>query len=432
MWYYIVLTAGSEKQKEIFEKELRLLPISEYSSGKCVLKDDAPEGVRIGSGGSTLSLIRSDNAYMNDKINLKHLLVHSGGLSQRMPHLSAYGKAFGLLPNGKTLLETKLDIYRNHLFDKLPPVSGIMITASDVLEDMQGLPSIRNSDADIIIFAHTSSLEVGTQHGVFVVDAKTKKLKKVLQKPSVEEMRKEGALREDGTILTDSCFFLTWPFCDQILNSDNLFNEQITEELCCYGDFMRGLGTEPKLDYIDDSPPKLAEYRRALANSFSKAKIQICELGKNTFFHFGTYREFLEHLLPDSALRNAFPDIFTSNVQKSKGFQIMKVPDSSFVEFSDGMRVGVGQNCVISGIEAEQMKIKISDDTVVFTMALNKGDYVSVMFKIDDDIKKKWNRLKWNGHDTGIANTSMWDAPIFRTGLTGWKKRERGFRSAKQ
>jgi hypothetical protein len=40
------------------------------------------------------------------------LLLHSGGLCQRLPHVSAHGKAFMLVPDGRTLLELKLETYR--------------------------------------------------------------------------------------------------------------------------------------------------------------------------------------------------------------------------------------------------------------------------------------------------------------------------------
>ena len=39
--------------------------------------------------------------------------------------------------------------------------------------------------------------------------------------------------------------------------------------------------------------------------------------------------------------------------------------------------------------------------------------FVSVIVKIDEDIKKKSNMVKWNGHYTRIDGHSLWDAPLF-------------------
>lgn len=410
MWQKLVLTAGSDSQNETFRSQLSLIPTNNYCEAVEVVTDESTD-VRIGSGGATLSIIRRtlENENFEDLENTKILLLHSGGLSQRMPHLSAYGKAFGHLANGKTILETKLEVYQNDLLDKLPKDGGIMITASDVIEKMEPLKKTF-SEVDIVIFAHLSSLEVGTQHGVFVMDEKTGKLKCVLQKPAVEECREEGAVRSDGKVLTDSCYFMTWKFCKRLLENP-LLRLPVTQELCCYGDFMRPMGTEPKLDYIEKSTAELARYRRALADVFRDAKIEISTLGEDSFFHFGTYHEYIESLLPNSAFRKSFPTIFISNVIFSKGIQT--APMSSFVEYSSGMDLEIGENCVVSGIDAGTLTIKLPNNVLIFTMALRGKKYVTIMIKIDEDIKKKREVVRWNEHNTRIDGKSLWEAPIF-------------------
>lgn len=424
MWQKLVLTAGSGSQNEKFRKQLTLIPINNYCETVEVVTDESPD-VRIGSGGATLSVIRKalENENFENLEKSKILLLHSGGLSQRMPHLSAYGKAFGYLPNRKTILETKLEIYKKDVLDKLPPAGGIMVTASDVIENMTELKMI-TPDIDIAVFAHSSDIEVGTQHGVFVMDEKSGKLKFVLQKPTMDEMKSEGAIRKDGTVLTDSCYFMTWKFCKKLLEVP-LLQLPITQELCCYGDFMRPMGSEPRLDYIDKSPLELAKYRRALADVFKKAKVEISVLGANSFFHFGTYHEYIASLLPNSDFRQAFPMTFKSNVIFSKG--IHHIPNSSFVEFSSGVDVELGENCIVSGVDAGTMAIKVPNDTLVFTMALRgvnlmnlytikrgfQKTYVTIMIKIEEDIKKKRELVRWNEHDTRINGKSMWDAPLF-------------------
>lgn len=90
-------------------------------------------------------------------------------------------------------------------------------------------------------------------------------------------------------------------------------------------------------------------------------------LGENSFFHFGTYQEYIEHLLPNSIYRNSFPGAFKSNIVFSNG--ISKLPEQSFVEFSTGS-LEVGKNSIVSGIDAGNSEIIIPSNTVVFTLAL--------------------------------------------------------------
>ncbi|KAE9412320.1 hypothetical protein Angca_004667 [Angiostrongylus cantonensis] len=108
MWDLLILTAGSESQKCDFETHLSEIDISDYCRDTVVIAD-YPPGVRIGSGGATLNALQSLGG---QRVGQKVLLIHSGGLSQRIPHLSVFGKIFATLPNGSTLLEMKLRTYR--------------------------------------------------------------------------------------------------------------------------------------------------------------------------------------------------------------------------------------------------------------------------------------------------------------------------------
>ncbi|EFP09490.1 hypothetical protein CRE_25238 [Caenorhabditis remanei] len=410
MWQKLILTAGSDSQNLLFRQQLASIPTDKFCESVEVVTDESP-GIRIGSGGATLSIIRTAlESYQTEDLQTKKiLLLHSGGLSQRMPHLSAFGKAYGTLPNSKTILETKLEIYEKDLLMKLPETGGIMITASDVIENMENAKKV-NSEVDIVIFAHVSSIEVGTQHGVFVIDENTNKLKRVLQKPTVDEMKEDKAIREDGTVLTDSCYFLTWKFCERLLKI-SILQTPVTEELCCYGDFMRPMGSNPKLDYIEKSPQNVRAYRKALADIFSLARVDISVLGDNTFFHFGTYHEYIESLMPNSEFRRSFPHLYKTNIIFSKG--VSAIPDSSLAEYSSGVDLKVGENSVVSGIDSGEDSLNLPRNILAFTMALKGRMFVSVIVKIDEDIKKKSNMVKWNGHYTRIDGHSLWEAPLF-------------------
>ena len=141
-WDCLVLTARNAAQCQIYKQQLARLDLSEFCAEWIVLAD-SPENVRIGqvlkkngenifrnfegSGGATLNAF----LHLEQKFgvifckNLRVLLLHSGGLrfwfewieinlncSQRIPHVALTGKAFMLMPDGKTLLEHKLRAYR--------------------------------------------------------------------------------------------------------------------------------------------------------------------------------------------------------------------------------------------------------------------------------------------------------------------------------
>ncbi|EPB66432.1 hypothetical protein ANCCEY_14474 [Ancylostoma ceylanicum] len=173
------------------------------------------------------------------------LLVHSGGLSQRMPHLSALGKIFATLPDGSTILEKKLSTYK-HLSTIISP--GLLVCASDVIEDISAFKHCE-ATSEMIAFATESSLEVAVDHGVFVLDPEGN-LKSVLQKPSLEFIEEADGVLPTGNVLTDCFYWMSWSICKQLTA---LWQERgpCTVETCCYGDFMRPLGYAPLLDYLE-------------------------------------------------------------------------------------------------------------------------------------------------------------------------------------
>lgn len=132
-----------------------------------------------------------------------------------MLHASAMGKAFVLMPSGKTFLETKLSTFRfgatafaislllRSVLEQMHP--GVLVCSADTLEYV-GQAKFDQS-ADVILFGHESPLSVAEQHGVYAL-RDDGQLEFVLQKPSTEEMRSKGVLRGE-TAITDSCYILS-------------------------------------------------------------------------------------------------------------------------------------------------------------------------------------------------------------------------------
>ncbi|CAB3402153.1 unnamed protein product [Caenorhabditis bovis] len=216
-------------------------------------------------------------------------------------------------------------------------------------------------------------------------------------------MRDENCINEDGLVLTDSCFWMSWKICEELVNIP-IFKEEIDQELCCYGDFMRPMGSNPNIAYIETSNSRLSEYRKCLADLFSQVKIEIVNLGPNSFYHFGTYSEFLDHISPNSTFRQRFP-------YSDENGKVV-------VEFSTLNRAQNIQNSVVSGILINSNTI-LPNNCVIFTLALPNKKFVTIMMGIRDDVKMIQDQVKLNGHDTGIRNSSLWAAKLFTANF--WK-----------
>ena len=97
VWDYIILTASNAHQAESFQMQIEnrcdFLPSRTVFA---VIPDEG--GVRVGSGGATLSALKylSEQGGWEGK---RVLVIHSGGDSKRVPQYSALGKLFSPVPH---------------------------------------------------------------------------------------------------------------------------------------------------------------------------------------------------------------------------------------------------------------------------------------------------------------------------------------------
>lgn len=112
LWDLVVITAISGRQRACYEAQVarklackRLPRCFEY----LVVAD--PEGAKIGSGGSTLNVLRVLHERYGDRLyTLKVLLLHCGGYSQRVPFNTVLGKIFAPVPCRSAFVNDVLDI----------------------------------------------------------------------------------------------------------------------------------------------------------------------------------------------------------------------------------------------------------------------------------------------------------------------------------
>uniref|UniRef100_A0A0M3IHU8 Fucokinase domain-containing protein n=1 Tax=Ascaris lumbricoides TaxID=6252 RepID=A0A0M3IHU8_ASCLU len=416
-WDAVVLTACDVEQKHAFEIEIAeiLHELNDFAERFLVI-DDRPPNIRIGSGGATLLVLE----YLHDRFDKSYekwrvLLIHSGGLSQHLPTASAIGKVFMMLPDGKTFLEMKLLSYRP-IVDAMP--LGVVICSSDTLEY---IPSdIHIGLSEVTLFAHPSTIKVATEHGVYVM--KHDQLWRVLQKPTEQTLRLNDGLIEttdrrnegnallgvdgvsklmvdqrsgnDNSIinepereeytLTDSFFILSPRIVGDLIALKRC--TPIECETCCYGDFLRALGTSPLWDYFDVCEP-LARARRAYANVFRNRSNEVIRLPKNSFFHFGTVLELLMHYMPSSIFMNQF-----------------KITPQQSI-------------CSIIASNSQQVTTTIIIRHTIDALVGRHLRFVTVAFSVDDNLKaKNLVDLRWFSHRVdacGSVDGSLWNLPIF-------------------
>ncbi|KHN89046.1 Fucose-1-phosphate guanylyltransferase [Toxocara canis] len=447
-WDAVVLTARDLAQKQAFEAELADLfyHLNEFGE-RFIVYEDQPQNIRIGSGGATLRALYNLREQFGESFSQwRAIIIHSGGLSQRLPSASALGKVFMLLPNAKTFLEMKLRSYRPVL--EAMEFPGVVVCASDTLEY---IPSgIRIGVYEITLFAHVSTIEVAREHGVYVLEEGH--LCRVLQKPTDEELwlndaliHQKDILPKNGNVglrneseeateeskgqkyaLTDSFFILSGNIINDLI--ELVRNIPIECETCCYGDFLRALGTSPSWNYLEVAGP-LARARRVYADVFRHRSTEVVQLPKNSFFHFGTVSEVLTHFSPSSIFISRFQMIPRQCIYSITGpnFQI---GERSIIEFCD-FRCGahIGSDCVISGCSSTHHVI-IPDRVIASTIAVKPTTsystslcskmlyFVTIAFSLDDNLKTKSvsDGLCWFSHviKPKSSHDTLWNMPLFR------------------
>ena len=125
-WNYIIITASNDYQAQGFNKQIEerkeFLP---KRTKFLVISDENNE--RVGSGGSTLTVIKYMKKLEKKLNGLRILVIHSGGHSQRVPQYSILGKLFTpiprLLPDGRSssLFD---EIFTTRSFLSLRPKGG--------------------------------------------------------------------------------------------------------------------------------------------------------------------------------------------------------------------------------------------------------------------------------------------------------------------
>jgi fucose-1-phosphate guanylyltransferase len=384
------------------------------------------------------------------------LLLHAGGQSKRMPSATILGKIFSAIPMGNPLyqmLDFKLAMYWPFI-TRMPP--GIFVACSDdFLVYNLGEEEFpwKFEGNGFTALAHPSSVEIGRQHGVYILDnpydvdttkhIANHKCIEVLQKPTESKMYEKGAVLKGqdmkfpsgitikgNPVYTDSSFFFGMDVAKKLIEFYKE-NSPITCEIDAYGDFLQALGPNSSVDYTSHIPnvsnptPSLIPTRQKIYQLLKGTSISLLLMNSSRFIHIGTTKEFSYHFCFNSQFQQELGlqmDIFNKWVEtrdptvckkKSKFSDLCQgcvmhscLTSDSIVErgavvefFHSDLTVTIGQNTIISNcslidseLDIECDSYCIPHDTFYHTIPVfhkNSTKFVTIFFHIRDDLKKQ-------------------------------------------
>ena len=211
-WDYLIVTASNGAQAKAYESQLairRELGLLSEVREAIVVAD--PEGRRVGSGGSTLCCLMEvlrrrlgkeasgggPRCWEEILRQLRILIIHAGGDSRRLPAYGPCGKIFIPVPGENdsavclSLFDRQLPVYLS-LPAPAPNEGQVVIASGDVL--LRFDPSdVHFTRPGITGLACYAQPEQASRHGVFCQGADDK-VRIYLQKPSIAEQRRRGAV----------------------------------------------------------------------------------------------------------------------------------------------------------------------------------------------------------------------------------------------
>ena len=407
-WNYIIITASNDYQAEGFNKQIEerkdFLP---KRSKFLVIPDENNE--RVGSGGSTLTVIKHMKKIENNLKGLRILVIHSGGYSKRVPQYSILGKLFTpiprILPDGRSsTLFDEIIISMSSITTKIK--EGMVIITSSLLLLFNPLKiEYFNEDATCISF--NEKAEIGQYHGVFY-SGNDNYVKKCLNKRSIEDLKKEGVVDEKGNVDMDTgAIIFSINFIESLytlIDSEekyrNIVNKNIRLNL--YVDFLYPLAEQSTLEKFCDEKTEgekkdeLISVRKKIWEILrnSKYKLKHKKITHAQFFNFGTTREMFDLMTKNiSEYRDlGWDNIINSSSNGKSSYDSVIAPGSQvdekvYIESSYiHSEAKISSNVVLSSVEIKNETIP--KDVVLHCIKQKNKKYVCRIYGIDDNPKE--------------------------------------------
>jgi fucokinase len=410
-WDYLVVTAANEDQAAAYRTQLELRDRLRLITGVrniAVVAD--PGGVRVGSGASTLLCLAEvlgreqagRSAWEATLRRLRILIVHAGGDARRLPAYSPCGKIFIPVPGesdsalGLTLLDRQLPRYLD--LPAAPAGEGqIVVTSGDVILEFDPSP-IRFHTGSATGIASWADPGIASRHGVYVPGGDGA-VGRFLQKPSIPEQEKYGAVDAHGRTLLDigvinldaasACRLLSifdWEPGGRSRVSPSPSDRGMMEkgidfyrEICCAMGEQTDFGSYRREVRKAGSVLGDAALRR-IYRAVSQIRFRVESIPRCTFLHFGTMRELIDSgadlISKDRGVSNAGNPIAINNDVSGAG------SISGRNGWVEGCRIfaplSLGGDNVVTGVDVEE------------PLALPAGGCVDVLEGAGKGGKKEW------------------------------------------
>ena len=454
-WDRIVLTAADAEQASVFEQQIeqrkRLGTLPRHVVFDVIA--DPPDDGKVGNGGATLLALSHLRTVLGSAwTSARVLLLHAGGYSKRLPHVSVLGKIFTSMPieSNWSMLELKLV-----MFGALPSrmiAGGVFVACADDIEVFDSEDAgIDLSLPGVIALAHPSSCNVGESHGVFSFTrggdlltqgqrASMAPVRRFIHKPSTAEQIKEGCVVQPNVVFTDSTFFMDSPTCVKLLGvlDSDIKDARIPGEVDAYADFLVALTSETALSTNHEPASTLEGARAAIKRSLSGTPLTAAVLPHSMyvlnvfffllltcfcrFYHIGTLAEYLFHLCADESFVSCLgveraSDAALAAYVEQGGIAMHCRPSEPAATISRGAVIEYsllgGGVCVPSGsvyscVDLAAFAAPPPTETPFFAMCVfvvrnGVSCVVPVVFPADMDVKVVSARL----------NGPLWDAQLF-------------------
>ncbi len=299
IWDKCVLTAANESQAIIYRLQLQRLKragVLHSETEYLVIPD--PNGVRVGSGGATLHVLRYLKSIGQEAngIDNRILILHSGGDSKRIPHQSILGKIFAPLPPPMNSIFEVISDFLTSLGSQID--AGIVVACGDTwiqLNDSDASSSPPNAitlpkNSDVTGIVYWGPPELGSRLGVYKVDPDTHEVQHCLQKYPVPKLHEADVSDTNGRVAIDTGVLLFHPAAVKQLQSlADCLDEDISVDL--YGDMLPVMATQTDHHQFANKHPSL---RNILWEMLSTLRFNACSPPTLEFIHTGTTREYLE------------------------------------------------------------------------------------------------------------------------------------------
>lgn len=435
VWDAVVITASNDSQAAAYEQQIqqridaqRLPPRTDF----IVVADEGNK--RVGSGGSTLSVIRELKRRYGDYQNRRFLVIHAGGDSKRCPQYSAVGKLFSPVP-------MTIDGHPATLFDvflltmaSVPGrmKDGMLLLSGDVILLFNPL-MIELSSADSAILTFKEDVETGKEHGVCLRNERTGNVQKFMHKQSIEMLTNAGAVDERGNCNIDTgAVYLSVELMDKLyalVDSGEKYEALVNDKvrLSLYGDINYALSEDATLEELLKQAPEgefceeLTDARKLLWDAIGAYNMKCLSVSPSKFVHFGSVPEILK--LMDTGVEEYEKLGWKKQIGSS-------INDPSVAGYNSvlgsGASIGsgcylevsyvhsgatIGNNCYLSFVDIHDETVP--DNVLLHGLKQNNGRFVCRIMSVDDNPKQdRFFGVKLDEvcEAMGLYASDLWDA----------------------